>query len=84
MTNSYGQWTISYTDALLISVLTLVVVSLWWQMATDFCALRRMRRSDGVLSPKRLRFASVSVMLEFLMAALVSLCVFLLLKFLFT
>lgn len=84
MTDSCGQWTISYTDALLISVLTLVVVSSWWQMATDFCALRRMRRSDGVLSPKRLRFASVSVMLECLMATLVSLYALLLLKFLFT
>lgn len=79
------HWPESVTckDGVLISVMILVVVTLWWRLVTDFRALRRLRLTDDVLTQARLRFASVSVMPECVMATFVTSCVLLLLKFLF-
>jgi hypothetical protein len=85
MKDLHWHWpeSVTCTDGVLISVMILVVMTLWWRLVTDFRALRRLRLKDDVLTQKRLRFASASVMLEGVMVTFVTACVLLLLKFLY-
>lgn len=79
-THWHRELNFTLTDGMLLGVLGLVVVTLWWRAIADYRGLRRkerrnatMQNGDAVFWHAWWRRDRVNVVLEFTMAAMVTL-----------
>ena len=79
-THWHRELSFTLTDGMLLGVLGLVVVTLWWRAIADYRGLRRKERRNAAMQNGNaaLRHAwwrrdRVNVVLEFTMAAMVTL-----------
>ncbi|MBS0900021.1 hypothetical protein [Pantoea dispersa] len=79
-THWHRELSFTLTDGMLLGMLGLVVVTLWWRAIADYRGLRRkerrnaaMQNGDAALRRSLRRRDRVNVVLEFTMAAMVTL-----------
>ena len=74
-THWHRELSFTLTDGMLLGVLGLVVMTLWWRAIADYRGLRRKERRNAAMQngDAVFRHDRVNVVLEFTMAAMVTL-----------